>query len=77
MCKNVCRCPRVRSCLCEVTLELDICLIGYVKECKYEIADRMLEQAHRGESCAVGRVERSGTWGVRVGLGVQAVSGGQ
>ena len=51
----------------EVMLELYICLIRYVKECKYKISDRMLAQAHNIESDAVGSVERSGTRGAGVG----------
>lgn len=29
-------------------LKLDMCLIGYVKKCKYKISDRILAQAHAG-----------------------------
>lgn len=59
-------CALLRVCE-EVMLELYICLIGYVKKCKYKISDGMLAQAHDRERVAVGCVERSGTRGAGVG----------
>lgn len=54
-----------RVCVCvfapEVMVELDICLIGYVKKCKYKIRAMMLAQACTSEEGTAHSVERSGT----------------
>lgn len=53
----------------EVMSELDICLIGFVKKCKYKISDRILAQAHdRRKSCCGLRGKVRDTGG-RGGLG--------